>query len=51
MSSNTTAPAYDPAQPNGGDSLVVDVNAQYAGYEYNYVYLMISACMVWLIVR
>ena len=40
-------PEYDPSQPNGGDSLEVDVNAQYAGVEVHYIYIMICAFLVW----
>ncbi|KAF2010042.1 ammonium transporter [Aaosphaeria arxii CBS 175.79] len=43
-------PEYDPAMPNGGNSLDVDVNAQYAGYEFHYVYLVICGFFVWMIV-
>ncbi|KAF2813040.1 ammonium transporter MepA [Mytilinidion resinicola] len=46
----STTPVYDPAQPNGGDSLVVDVNAQYAGLEYHYTYLVFCGFIVWLII-
>ena len=45
-----TPPAYDPAHPNGGDSLVVNVNAQYAGYEFHYIWLMVCGALVWLII-
>jgi len=43
-------PEYDPSQPNGGDSLEVDVNAQYAGVEVHYIYIMICAFLVWMII-
>lgn len=36
--------------PNGGNSLDGDVNAQYAGLEVHYVYLMVCAFLVWLII-
>lgn len=36
--------------PNGGDPLTVDVNAQYAGYEYNYTYIVFCGFIVWLII-
>ncbi|KAF2721616.1 methylammonium permease 3 [Polychaeton citri CBS 116435] len=49
MSTNP-APAYNSSQPWGGDSLTMNVNAQYAGYEYNYIYLIICAFLVWLII-
>ncbi|TKA33792.1 hypothetical protein B0A50_00628 [Salinomyces thailandicus] len=46
------APVYDPAHPLGGDSknATVDVNAQYSGYEYNYIFLIFATCIVWLII-
>ncbi|KAF2451738.1 ammonium transporter [Karstenula rhodostoma CBS 690.94] len=50
MSSAPTPPEYDPAKPNGGNSLDEDVNAQYAGLEVHYVYLMVCAFLVWLII-
>ncbi|KAF2395619.1 ammonium transporter MepA [Trichodelitschia bisporula] len=43
-------PEYDPAHPNGGDSVLVDVNLQYAGVEFNYTYLLFCAAIVWLII-
>ncbi|KAF2164920.1 hypothetical protein M409DRAFT_56274 [Zasmidium cellare ATCC 36951] len=46
----STTPEFDPASPRGGDPLVVDVNAQYAGLEYHYVYLAFCAFIVWLII-
>lgn len=36
--------------PKGGDPLEVDVNAQYAGYEYNYTYIIFCGYIVWLII-
>jgi Amt family ammonium transporter len=36
--------------PNGGDTLNVDVNAQYIGLEYHYIYLVICGFIVWLII-
>lgn len=36
--------------PTGGDPLVMDVNAQYVGFEYNYTYLIFCAFIVWLII-
>jgi Amt family ammonium transporter len=50
MNQAPTPPAYDASAPNGGESLVIDVNAQYAGYEFHYIWLMICACLVWLII-
>lgn len=35
--------------PKGGDPLEVDVNAQYVGYEFNYVYIAFCAFIVFLI--
>lgn len=51
-SANGQWPKYDPSQPWGGDSsdLKTDVNAQYIGYEFNYIYLIICAFLVWLII-
>ncbi|KAF1993230.1 ammonium transporter [Amniculicola lignicola CBS 123094] len=43
-------PEYKPDKPNGGNSLDEDVNAQYAGLEFHYVYLMVCAFLVWLII-
>ncbi|KAF2428970.1 ammonium transporter [Tothia fuscella] len=50
MSAAPSPPAFDPAHPNGGDSLSVDVNAQYAGYEFHYIYLILCCFVVWLII-
>ncbi|KAE9964423.1 hypothetical protein EG328_010477 [Venturia inaequalis] len=44
------SPTFDPAHPNGGDTLNVDVNTQYAGLEFHYTYLMFCAFIVWLII-
>ena len=38
--SHPTQPAFDPAQPAGGNPKEVDVNAQYQGFEYHYTYLV-----------
>ncbi|KAL3424074.1 ammonium transporter [Phlyctema vagabunda] len=46
----STIPEYDPSMPNGGNVREVDVNAQYAGLEFHYVYLMICAFVVWPII-
>ncbi|CAI6342145.1 unnamed protein product [Periconia digitata] len=48
--SEITPPEFDPAKPNGGNSLEEDVNAQYAGLEFHYVYLMVCAFLVWMII-
>ncbi|EAW12969.1 ammonium transporter [Aspergillus clavatus NRRL 1] len=42
-------PVYDASMPEGGDPTKVDVNAQYVGFEYHYIYIMICAFIVWLI--
>jgi ammonium transporter, Amt family len=36
--------------PDGGNPLEIDVNAIYAGYEWNYVYLIFCGFIVWLII-
>lgn len=41
---------FDPAHPRGGNSVETDVNAQYAGYEFHYIYLVVCAFLVWLII-
>ncbi|KAK3053653.1 hypothetical protein LTR09_005397 [Extremus antarcticus] len=45
-------PEYDPNEPWGGDSrgATDDVNAQYAGLGFHYVYLILCAFIVWLII-
>jgi len=43
-------PEYNPDKPNGGNSLDEDVNAQYAGLEFHYTYLVFCAFIVWLII-
>jgi Amt family ammonium transporter len=43
-------PVYDPSVPNGGNPLEIDVNAQYAGFEYHYTYLVFCGFIVWLII-
>ncbi|EFW99832.1 ammonium transporter [Grosmannia clavigera kw1407] len=45
-----SAPAYNSSEPGGGNTLEVDVNAQYAGYEFNYTYLVFCGFIVWLII-
>lgn len=48
--SSPSPPEYDPAYPQGGNPLEVNVNAQYLGLEYHYVYLVLCAFLVWLII-
>lgn len=43
-------PEFDPAKPNGGNSLDENVNAPYAGLEFHYTYLIFCAFIVWLII-
>ncbi|KAF1990835.1 methylammonium permease 3 [Aulographum hederae CBS 113979] len=43
-------PEYDPASPYGGDPLEVDVNLQYTGLEFHYIFLSFCAFIVWLII-
>jgi Amt family ammonium transporter len=50
INADQSKPEFDPAHPQGGDSLTVDVNAQYSGVEFHYVYLVICAFLVWLII-
>ncbi|KAL2071718.1 hypothetical protein VTL71DRAFT_12953 [Oculimacula yallundae] len=45
-----SAPSFNSSEPKGGDTLLVDVNAQYAGFEYHYTYIMFCAFIVWLII-
>ncbi|CZS87905.1 hypothetical protein WAI453_000289 [Rhynchosporium graminicola] len=45
-----SAPSFNSSEPNGGDTLLVDVNAQYAGLEYHYTYIMFCGFIVWLII-
>ncbi|KAK7914164.1 hypothetical protein PG985_011867 [Apiospora marii] len=40
-------PTFNPSEPTGGNPLEVDVNAQYAGYEWHYTYLAACAFVVW----
>ncbi|THW58037.1 methylammonium permease 3 [Aureobasidium pullulans] len=46
----STAPEFNSSQPAGGNPLEVDVNAQYAGLEFHYVYLMVCAFLVYMII-
>ncbi|KAF2143618.1 uncharacterized protein K452DRAFT_285653 [Aplosporella prunicola CBS 121167] len=43
-------PEFDPSHPKGGDPSAVNVNAVYTGLEFQYVWLMLCACIVWLII-
>jgi Amt family ammonium transporter len=43
-------PSFNSSEPKGGDPLLVDVNAQYAGLEYHYTYLIFCGFIVWLII-
>ncbi|KAI4650342.1 hypothetical protein J4E93_002698 [Alternaria ventricosa] len=43
-------PEFDPAKPNGGNPDVENVNLQYTGLEFHYIYLMIMAFLVFLII-
>lgn len=42
-------PVYNASMPEGGDPLTVDVNAQFVGYEYNYVYIVACTFIVFMI--
>ncbi|ODM17862.1 hypothetical protein SI65_06650 [Aspergillus cristatus] len=42
-------PVHNASTPKGGDPTQVDVNLQYSGVEYNYVYIISCAFIVWLI--
>ncbi|KAE8132641.1 ammonium transporter AmtB-like domain-containing protein [Aspergillus pseudotamarii] len=43
------APVYNASMPEGGDPTKLDVNAQYAGLEYNYIYITACTFIVFLI--
>ncbi|PYI36892.1 ammonium transporter [Aspergillus indologenus CBS 114.80] len=43
------APVYNASMPEGGDPLTVDVNAQFVGHEYNYVYIVACTFIVFMI--
>lgn len=43
-------PIYNVSLPSGGDPLKIDVNAQYAGLEWNYIYIVFCGFIVWLII-
>ncbi|KAF7596382.1 hypothetical protein BBP40_002126 [Aspergillus hancockii] len=42
-------PVYNASMAQGGDPTKVDVNAQYAGFEYNYIYILACTFIVFLI--
>lgn len=48
--SNKQQPVFNASEPKGGDPMLVDVNAQYAGLEYHYTYLVFCGFIVWLII-
>lgn len=48
--STPTTPEFNSSEPWGGDPLTTDVNAQYAGLEYHYTYLVFCGFIVWLII-
>lgn len=41
---------YNASEPSGGNPLKVNVNAQYEGFEWNYVYIILCGFVVWLII-
>ena len=41
---------FNASMPKRGDPLLVDVNVQYAGFEYHYTYLVFYGFIVWLII-
>ena len=43
-------PKFDESKPNGGNPDVENVNAQYQGLEFHYLYLVVMAFLVWLII-
>lgn len=43
-------PEFDETKPNGGNPNIEDVNAQYQGLEFHYLYLIIMSFLVWLII-
>ncbi|RFU29790.1 hypothetical protein B7463_g6532, partial [Scytalidium lignicola] len=46
----SSPPVFNSSIPNGGDPKLVDVNAQYIGFEYHYTYLIFCGFIVWLII-
>ncbi|EME84787.1 uncharacterized protein MYCFIDRAFT_82875 [Pseudocercospora fijiensis CIRAD86] len=47
---SSVEPEYDSASPMGGDPLTTNVNDQYFGYEFHFVYLAVCTFLVWLII-
>ncbi|KAG9242856.1 methylammonium permease 3 [Calycina marina] len=45
-----SVPEFNSSQPSGGNALQVDVNAQYVGYEFHYIYIILCGFIVWLII-
>ncbi|KAF2834416.1 ammonium transporter [Patellaria atrata CBS 101060] len=43
-------PEYDESMPTGGDPFTYDVNTQFTGLEFHFVYLSLCAFVVWLII-
>lgn len=50
MAETPPTPEYDSSDPKGGDPTAVDVNAVYTGLEFHYVWLMVCACLVFMII-
>jgi Amt family ammonium transporter len=50
VADNIVKPEFDESAANGGNPLEVDVNAQFAGFEFHAVYLAICAYLVWMII-
>jgi len=46
----SSTPVYNSSEPDGGNPLLVDVNAQYIGVEFHYTYLIFCGFIVWLII-
>jgi hypothetical protein len=47
--SNNKQPVFNSSIPDGGNPELVDVNAQYAGLEFHYTYLIFCGFIVWLV--
>lgn len=45
-----SAPVFNASEPNGGNPLQVDVNAQYEGVQFNYTYIAFCGFIVYLII-
>ncbi|KAH7063472.1 ammonium transporter AmtB-like domain-containing protein [Macrophomina phaseolina] len=43
-------PEYDSSEPKGGDPTATNVNAVYTGLEFHYIWLMVCACLVFMII-